>query len=71
MAVLNKLNKNGTGNFVKGVVNGRVDVRCGRPQTDIKLLHQKLRIASLNVGTMRGRSSEVVETVTRRGIDVC
>ena len=29
------------------------------------------RIASLNVGTLRGRSSEVVETVSRRGVDLC
>ena len=27
------------------------------------------RIASLNVGTLRG--SEVVETVSRRGVDLC
>ena len=31
----------------------------------------KLRFASLNVGTMRGRASEVVETLTRRRIDIC
>ena len=29
------------------------------------------RIASLNIGTLRGRSSEVVETVSRRGVDLC
>ena len=29
------------------------------------------RIASLNVGTLRGRSSEVVKTVSRRGVDLC
>ena len=29
------------------------------------------RIVSLNVGTLRGRSSEVVETVSRRGVDLC
>ena len=35
-------------------------------------LHQKMfRIASLNVGTLRGRSSEVVKTVSRRGVDLC
>ena len=72
MAVQSKLNKSGTGNTVESVANGRVDVRCGRPQIDIKLLHQNtIRVATLNVGTMRGRSSEVVETVTRRGIDIC
>ena len=36
MAVLSKFDKNGTGNSVEGVINGRVDVRSGRPQTDIK-----------------------------------
>ena len=30
-----------------------------------------LRMASLNVGTLRGRSREVVETMSRRGIDLC
>ena len=30
-----------------------------------------LRKASLNVGTMRGRSSEVIDTMPRRGIDLC
>ena len=30
-----------------------------------------MRIASLNVGTMRGRSNKVVETTSRRGIDLC
>ena len=30
-----------------------------------------LKIASLNVVTLRGRSSEVVETMSRRGIALC
>ena len=30
-----------------------------------------LKIASLDVGTLRGRSSEVVETMSRRGIALC
>ena len=30
-----------------------------------------LRIGSLNVGTMRGRSGEVIETLERRKVDVC
>ena len=29
------------------------------------------RLSSWNVGTMRGRSSEIVETLTRRSIDIC
>ena len=31
----------------------------------------KLRVCSLNVGTMRGRASEVVETMSRRNVDAC
>ena len=31
----------------------------------------KFKVGSLNVGTMRGRSGEVVETLTRRKIDIC
>ena len=30
-----------------------------------------LRIASWNVGSLKGRSNEVVETLTRRNIDIC
>ena len=30
-----------------------------------------LRIASLNVGTLKDRSNEVVETMPRRRIDLC
>ena len=29
------------------------------------------RLGSLNVGTLRGRAGEVVETLTRRNVDVC
>ena len=66
---IRKLNRqNGTGNnSVKGVVAGSVGVNvgCGRRQIDIMLQHQTLfRIASLNVGTMSDRSSEVAETVS-------
>ena len=32
---------------------------------------RKLRIASWNVGTMSGRSTEVVEAITRRNVDIC
>ena len=31
----------------------------------------KLRVATLNVGSLRGRSGEVVEMLTRRSIDIC
>ena len=30
-----------------------------------------LRLATVNVGSLRGRSNEVVETVSRRNIDIC
>ena len=33
--------------------------------------HPRLRVASLNVGTLSDREGEVVETLTRRGIDLC
>ena len=33
--------------------------------------HNTFKIASWNIGSMRGRSSEIVETITRRNIDLC
>ena len=32
---------------------------------------RKLRIATWNVGTISGRSTEVVEAITRRKVDIC
>ena len=58
----------------RSVVNGRVGVRCGHHQTDIpRQRHnfRNFRISTLNVGTMRGRSGEVVEIVFRRKVDIC
>ena len=57
---------------------GRVGLNgCGPTRSSICEIprHKKkqinaLRIAILNVGTLRGRSSEVVETMSRRGIDL-
>ena len=54
----------------------RKNVRSGHSQTVIKLpdqkkLQERLRAATVNVGTLRGRASEVVETVSRRNIDIC
>ena len=43
---------------------------CEIPQHKQKQTNT-LRIASLNVGTLRGRSIEVVDTMSRRGIDLC
>ena len=55
------------------LAHGRVDVRSGHCQTVIKRPDQeeRLRVATANVGTLRGRASEVVETVSRRKIDIC
>ena len=48
-------------------------LRCGLTRLSVHVTsHQKMfRIVSLNVGTLRGRSSEVVKTVSRRGVDLC
>ena len=65
MKVLNKFFKNGTGNYVEGVVNGRTGSGPVR-STSCETPHNTFKIASWNIGTMRGRSSEIVETITRR-----
>ena len=65
---------NGTGTVCEGVVNGRAGVSVGRVRSiscEILQKRFKLRIASLNVGTMRGRASEIVESLARRRIDIC
>ena len=60
----------GTGNYVEGVVNGRTGSGPVR-STSCETPHDTFKIASWNIGTMRGRSSEIVETITRRNIDLC
>ena len=76
MVVQSKLfSEDRTGNNnVERVVKGRAR-KCGLVRSSsCKIPHKSLslfRIATLNVGTMRGRSSEVVETISRRGIDLC
>ena len=70
MKVLNKFLKNGTGNYVEGVVNSRTGSGPVR-STSCETPHDTLKIASWNIGTMRGRSSEIVETITRRNVDLC
>ena len=56
----------------EGPAHGRVNVRSGHCQTVIKLPDQEsIRVATVNVGTLRGRASEVVETISRRNIDIC
>ena len=69
MKVLNKFLKNGTGNYVEGVVNGRTGSGPVR-STSCETPHDTFKIASWNIGTMRGRSSEIVETIMRRNIDL-
>ena len=70
MKVLNKFLKNGTGNYVEGVVNGRTGSGSVRSRS-CETPHDTFKIASWNISTMRGRSSEIVETITRRNIDLC
>ena len=57
--------------MVAGVVNGKAGRHGPARSSSHEIPHQPLRIASLNVGTLRGRSSEVVETLTRRQVDIC
>ena len=53
--------------------HGRVGVNPEHRQTVNKRsgAKDKFRLGSWNVGTMRGRSGEIVETLARRKIDVC
>ena len=56
--------------------HGRTDVRGEHCQIVTQLLHRKvesllLRMASINVGTLRGRAGEVVKMLERRSVDVC
>ena len=67
---------NRAGTVSEGPAHGRKNLRSGHSQTVIKLpdqerLQERLRVATVNVGTLRGRASEVVETVSRRNIDIC
>ena len=53
----------------EGVVNGRAGVNVGPVRSiscEILQKRFKLRIASVNVGSMRGRASEIVDTLARR-----
>ena len=68
---------NGTGTLrSESVAHGRTDVRCEHCQIVTQLSHRKvdsllLRMASINVCTLRGRAGEVVEMLERRSVDVC
>ena len=62
----------GAGNHqIEGVPNGRVGVKCERYQIVSRLSNQNFRVFSWNVGTMIGRSNEVVEVMSRRKVDIC
>ena len=74
MALQSKLFSEGRAgnNNVESVVKGRARKRGLVRSSSCKIPRKSLfGIATLNVGTMRGRSSEVVETISRRGIDLC
>ena len=59
-------------NNVESVIKGRARKRGLVRSSSCEIPRKSLfRIATLNVGTMRGRSSEVVETMSRRDIDLC
>ena len=69
---------NGTGTLSEGVAHGRTGVRCKPGQIVIKRLYQQdkdetlsMRLASVNVGTLRGRSGEILGMLERRDIDIC
>ena len=58
---------------VKFPAHGRVgEFRCGSVRSSIhETQHQKkFRIALFDIGTLRGRSSEVVKTMSRRSVDL-
>ena len=46
-----------------------------RPAEFVKINYKenfaRLRVATLNVGTMKGHLAEIVEMLTRRNIDIC
>ena len=59
---------------MKFPAHGRVgkSLKCGPTRSsNHETPHQMFRIALLNVGTLRRRSSQVVETVSRRDVNQC
>ena len=66
----------GAGNHrVVGSVSGLAARGCGAagsgPCGESSKCPKSFRIGTLNVGTMKGKASEVVETASRRGVDLC
>ena len=55
---------------LKVSLNGRVGIKCEHRQIICQLSHQNFRVCSWNVGTVRGRSNEVVEVMSRRKADI-
>ena len=69
--VLNKfLQRNGTGNCVEGVINSRTGKGPVRSRS-CEIPYNTFKIVSWNIGTMRDRTSEIVETIRRKNIDLC
>jgi hypothetical protein len=60
---------------VAGSVSGLAARGCGAAGSGHRGKSSKcpksFRVGTLNVGTMRGKASEVVETLTRRRVDLC
>ena len=53
-----------TGVVDEGVALGRAS--CGLVRSSISKIPHNIRIASWNTGTLKGRSNEVVEAISRR-----
>ena len=60
---------------VVGSVSGLADGGCGAagsgPCVKSSKCPKSFRVGTLNVGTIKGKASEVVETVSRRRVDLC
>ena len=73
--ILNHNCINRAGVHDKGPAHGRVSVNTEHCQTVIKRSgnhkHDLFRLGGWNVGTLRGRAGEIVETLYRRKIDIC
>ena len=73
--ILNYNCVNRAGVHDKGPAHGMVSVNPEHCQTVIKQSgkhnHELFRLGTWNVGTLRGRTGEIVETLNRRKIDIC
>ena len=70
MMVFQSIRNNETGVLNdEGVVSGRA--RGGLVRSSVSKIPHNLRIGSWNVGTLKGRSNEIVEVISRRNIDIC